>query len=93
MAGMKILIPSAPPLDGEATRVGATIRALREMRGLTQEQLARRARLSRPFLGNVECGRKRLSARAAARVADALVVPQTAILAPAPADPDQTREG
>lgn len=69
-------------IDPDPIRVGATIKALREARGLTQEQLARRARLSRPYLANVEVGRKRLSIRSAARVAAALAVPQIALIAP-----------
>lgn len=69
-------------IDPDSVRVGATIKALREARGLTQEQLARRAQLSRPYLANVEVGRKRLSVRAAARVAAALAVPQIALIAP-----------
>lgn len=69
-------------IDPDSIRVGATIKALREARGLTQEQLARRAQLSRPYLANVEVGRKRLSVRAAARVAAALAVPQIALIAP-----------
>lgn len=69
-------------IDPDSIRAGATIKALREARGLTQEQLARRAQLSRPYLANVEVGRKRLSVRSAARVAAALAVPQIALIAP-----------
>lgn len=69
-------------IDPDSIRAGATIKALREARGLTQEQLAHRAQLSRPYLANVEVGRKRLSVRAAARVAAALAVPQIALIAP-----------
>lgn len=69
-------------IDPDSIRAGATIKALREARGLTQEQLAHRAQLSRPYLANVEVGRKRLSIRSAARVAEALAVPQIALIAP-----------
>ena len=70
---MRTSSPRVSSSNEEDIRVGATIKALREARGLTQEQLAQRAQLSRPYLANVEVGRKRLSVRAAARVADALV--------------------
>ena len=79
---MRTSSPRVSSSNEEDIRVGATIKALREARGLTQEQLAQRAQLSRPHLANVEVGRKRLSVRAAARVADALVVPQIALIAP-----------
>lgn len=79
---MNVELPSVSSLRGEDVRVGATIKALREARGLTQEQLAQRAQLSRPYLANVEVGRKRLSVRSAARVAAALAVPQIALIAP-----------
>lgn len=79
---MNVELPSVSSLRGEDVRVGATIKALREARGLTQEQLAHRAQLSRPYLANVEVGRKRLSIRSAARVAAALAVPQIALIAP-----------
>lgn len=79
---MSTKLPIVSSSREEDVRVGATIKALREARGLTQEQLARRARLSRPYLANVEVGRKRLSIRSAARVAEALAVPQIALIAP-----------
>lgn len=67
--------------DLENIRVGATIRQMREMRGMTQEQLAQAAMLSRPFVANVEAGRKKASAKAIARIADALRVPQISLVA------------
>lgn len=79
---MRTSSPRVSSSKEEDIRVGATIKALREARGLTQEQLARRAQLSRPYLANVEVGRKRLSVRSAARVAAALAVPQIALIAP-----------
>lgn len=63
-------------------RVGATIKQMREMRGMTQEELARSSLLSRPYLANIETGRKRPSQKAVAKIAAALQVPQISILAP-----------
>ena len=40
----------------EAIKFGAIVRALRERRGLTQEQLAERAGLSLTYIGYVERG-------------------------------------
>ena len=69
-------------LDPELIRVGATVRQMREMRGMTQEELSRTAVLSRPYVANIEAGRSKPSARAVARIADALSVPQISIIRP-----------
>ena len=69
-------------LDPELIRVGATVRQMREMRGMTQEELSRTAVLSRPYVANIEAGRAKPSARAVARIADALSVPQISIIRP-----------
>ncbi|MDI1289364.1 MAG: helix-turn-helix transcriptional regulator [bacterium] len=63
-------------------RVGITVRTLREMRGMKPDQLATAVLISRPYLANIEAGRKHLSPVLLARVADALHVSQMAILAP-----------
>lgn len=67
--------------DPEAVRVGATIREMRIMRGLTQDQLANRALISRAYLANIEAGRKRAGGKAIARLAEALAVPQISLVA------------
>lgn len=46
------------------------------------DQLATAVLISRPYLANIEAGRKHLSPVLLARVADALHVSQMAILAP-----------
>lgn len=71
---------STPPQDTWA-RVGATIRTYREMRGLTPDQLASNVGISRPYLSNIEAGRKRLTPVMLAKLAEALHVAQHAILA------------
>ena len=65
----------------EDVRIGATIREMRTMRGLTQEGLSQAAMLSRAYVANIEAGRKRPSLRAVARIAEVLHVPQVAIIA------------
>ncbi len=71
-----------PELDPELVRVGATIKALREARGMTQERLSHAAMLSRAYVANVEAGRKKASMKAIARLAEALVVPQISLIRP-----------
>lgn len=63
----------------ERVRVGTTVKVIRELRGLTQDQLASAATMSRSQLANIEAGRKTLSKLALARVAQALAVPPVAI--------------
>ena len=72
------------PLDPEDIRVGATIAAMRTLRGMTQDVLAshRDVLISRAYLANIEKGRKRASPRVVARIAKALGVPQVAIIRP-----------
>lgn len=69
-------------LDPEAQRVGATIREMRTMRGMTQDQLANAALISRAYIANIEAGRKKAGGRAVARIAAALAVPQMSIIRP-----------
>ena len=54
--------------------VGARIRALRQQKGWTQEELGGRADLDFTTIGGAERGEKSLSLKSLARVADALGV-------------------
>jgi len=54
------------------TTVGATIKALRKIRRLTQQQLADRCGLSRVSITNIELGRQTLSERSLNSIAEAL---------------------
>jgi transcriptional regulator with XRE-family HTH domain len=45
-------------IDPENKRVGATIKALRRAGGIQQGELAIAAGVSRPYLANIEAGRK-----------------------------------
>jgi transcriptional regulator with XRE-family HTH domain len=67
------------PADNWA-RVGATLRTMREMRGMTADQLANAVGKSRPYIANIEAGRKPLPPKLLPKVADALHVPQISIL-------------
>ena len=74
-------MPRTLPQDSWA-RVGETLRTFREMRGLKADELANRVGISRPYLANIEAGRKPLPPLLLAKLAAALHVPQIAILTP-----------
>lgn len=73
---------STPFEEDEWERVGATLRAFRELRGFNPDEFAKKVGISRPYLVNIEAGRKKLTNILLARVADALRVPQVAIMFP-----------
>jgi transcriptional regulator with XRE-family HTH domain len=60
--------------------VGQAVRRWRRRRGLTQEQLAARAGLSRPFVARVETGRQLPALPTLAKIARALRVKVTRLL-------------
>lgn len=55
-------------------RMGKRIREYRERRGWSQEELAARAKISRPYLGRLETGRQDPRVSVLLRIADALRV-------------------
>ena len=61
-------------LDKLAARQETPVKILRTYRGHTQKELAERARLSRPYLTEIETGKKDGSVRALKSLADALGV-------------------
>lgn len=69
----------AAPRNLENERVGETIQAFRERYGYTQDELAREVDISRSHLANIEAGRKPLSNRHLAKIADLLGVKPLAI--------------
>lgn len=71
-----------PQREAEMIRVGSTIREFRELRGLKADELANAVGISRPYLANIEAGRKRLPAELAAKIAEHLRVRQISILRP-----------
>jgi len=66
----------------EDRRVGATLRHFRELRGYKPEEFAEKIGISRPYLANIEAGRRSLSNVLLARAAEALKVEQVAIMLP-----------
>lgn len=67
-------------LDPEWVRVGATLRVMREMRGYKPDEFASSINISRPYLANIEAGRKKLTNVILARAAAMLNVPQISIM-------------
>lgn len=59
---------------------GETVRALRQIRSLSQEELAAMADLDRTYLGGVERGERNVSLRNIVRIASALGVQPAALL-------------
>lgn len=64
----------AIPVEAVHAAVGARIRMTREFLSLTQEELAKRMRLTRTSLTNIEAGRQRLQLQTVERFAKELGV-------------------
>ena len=64
----------------ERERQGATVRILREIRGLRAAELANTIGISDVYLYNIESGAKQITPILVAKIADALAVPQIAIV-------------
>jgi len=65
------------PIDVQDALTGgqdSPVKILRKYRGMTQSELARRASISRPYLTEIETGKKEGSIRAIKALADALDV-------------------
>lgn len=71
-------------------REGATLRALRELRGFKPDQFASLMKISRPYLANMEAGRKPIGNVHLARFAKALGVEQIAIMRPIDCDEQES---
>ena len=70
------------PLNPECVRLGATLRTIRELRGFKPDPFASSIGISRPYLANIEAGRKKLTNVLLARAAAKLEVEQVAIMCP-----------
>lgn len=68
--------------EQERARIGATVRELREARHVTLDELARVLNISRPYLSNIEAGRKPLTPQLLGRIADVLAVRAISIIRP-----------
>ena len=73
----------------EKERIGATIRTLRLIRGWRADDFASEVGISRPYLSNIEAGRKPVTEPLVANMAKALDVPQIAITRPGYFDREQ----
>ena len=60
--------------------LGRNVRRLRQLRGMTQEQLAFEAEIDLTYMGGIERGRRNPSLMVMARIADALSVPLPKLL-------------
>lgn len=69
-----------PFVESDWERVGETLRTLRELRGFKPDEFANALDISRPYLANIEAGRKKLTNILLARAAKQLRVPQIAIM-------------
>lgn len=69
-----------PFCESDWERVGETVRTMRELRGFKPDEFASAINISRPYLANIEAGRKKLTNILLARVAEQLKVPQIAIM-------------
>lgn len=71
--------PDTPNMDSIKKNLGAVIKNLRLEAGLSQEQLAVRCGLKRPYLGIIERGGKAITVETAARLAYGLGVQLSSI--------------
>ena len=76
-------MPKEETGNPEWVRIGATLRTLRELRGYKPDPFASAIGISRPYLANIEAGRKKLTNVLLARAAAQLQVEQIAIMCPA----------
>lgn len=72
--------PLEPNEALERERVGATLRAIRKARDLGPDDLASKVGISRPYLQNIEGGRKPLTHQLLASICAALEIPPTAVV-------------
>lgn len=61
--------------------IGRNVRRLRQAKGLTQEQLAVDAKLDLTYVGGIERGKRNPSVKVMARIAEALGVAMSELLA------------
>lgn len=67
-------------MESDWERVGETLRTLRELRGFKPDEFASAIGISRPYLANIEAGRKKLTNILLAKAANELRVEQIAIM-------------
>ena len=73
--------PNVPEAErAERVRIGATLRQIRQMRGFKPDEFANEVGISRPYLANIEAGRKPLTEVLLAKCAIVLDVGQVVIV-------------
>jgi transcriptional regulator with XRE-family HTH domain len=70
-----------PAMQDWCAVVGRNVRKIRQQRRMTQEKLAFEAEIDLTYVGGIERGKRNPSLLVMARVADALSVPLTKLLA------------
>lgn len=65
--------------DSTQHRIGVEVRSLRARRGMSQEELAKRAGISRVSVSEIENGKRDPGSSTVAKLADALGVPAGAL--------------
>lgn len=65
---------------------GDRVRAIRLHKGLSQEELARRAKIDRTYIGGIERGERNAGIKNVHRIADALGVPAADLFREGPID-------
>jgi transcriptional regulator with XRE-family HTH domain len=68
--------------EAEQLRIGATLRAIREARGLRVGEFAKKLEISHAYLSNIENGRRALPAPMVIRAADLLGIRPIALVRP-----------
>lgn len=66
----------------EQVRIGATLRLIRELRGVRANDAATALGISRSYLANIEAGRKRLPPHVLVRACAFFDIPQIAVVNP-----------
>lgn len=69
-----------PPPDPCCVEFGRRLRAMRQERGLSQEQLAHIAQLDRTYVSSCEAGRRNATIKTITRLAEALDVDPAALV-------------
>jgi transcriptional regulator with XRE-family HTH domain len=72
------------PMEEVYTRFGRQVRTVRKERGLTQSELARRVRLGRTSVANIESGQQRVYLHTLTEMAAVLEVSPTELLPEGP---------
>lgn len=83
-----IHIMKKEPIDRKMA-LGDTIRSLRRIRGLTQEELGEKSGLSYKYIGEIERGQVNVSIESLVRIADALGVKINDLLPPETVSPEK----